>query len=153
MMKPLSIITLCMFFLTNTAFAGKDTVGLPWKSVSESKKNHPAPPTNELCSAFMIYDVLTRKLQRESMLVVDWSSVCKPLAQYLSPELCPSGQYLENICNSTYKVVHLNPSVKHEYCQPLFEDIESKKVRKHCVGACINFVSRDRGDCCKFECD
>ena len=130
MMKPVSIITLCMFFLTNTAFAGKDTNGLPWKSVSESKKNHSAPPPDELCSAFMIYDVLTRKLQRESMLVVDWSSVCKPLAQYLSSELCPSGQYLENICNSTYRV-HLNPSVKHEYCQPLFEDIESKKDRKH----------------------
>ena len=36
MMKPVSIITLCMFFLTNTAFAGKDTVGLPWKSVYTS---------------------------------------------------------------------------------------------------------------------
>mmetsp|Transcript_3080 Transcript_3080/g.5618 ORF Transcript_3080/g.5618 Transcript_3080/m.5618 type:complete len:167 (-) Transcript_3080:1574-2074(-) len=114
-----------------------------------------APPSSEeLCSAFMIYDFLTRRLQRErpvgDRVNIDWSSVC-PILEDLNPQLCPTGHYLVDICTEPYKV-ELNPSVKNDYCMPLLSEIEKEKDFWHCVRACVRYVSRDRGDCCQFEC-
>ena len=104
----------------------------------------------------MIYDYLTRKMERDSPLQndgtnIDWSSACPPLHD-LNPHICPSGQYLDDICSSRYRI-HLNPSVRYEYCKPLLGGIEDEEDRDDCVKACVRYVSRDRGDCCKFECE
>mmetsp|Transcript_12534 Transcript_12534/g.27203 ORF Transcript_12534/g.27203 Transcript_12534/m.27203 type:complete len:174 (-) Transcript_12534:3105-3626(-) len=118
---------------------------------TESTANH-GPSPEELCSAFMIYDFLTRKMQHESSNYnIDWSSVCPPL-QDLNPQLCPTGQYLLDICTEPYRV-DLNPSVRYDYCEPLLARIDHEKDRLHCVRACIRYVSRERGDCCQFECE
>ena len=120
-------------------------------STETTINNQPSP--EELCSAFMIYDFLTRKMEREQpndRANIDWSSACPPL-QDLNPQLCPSGQYLVDICTEPYKV-DLNPSVNYEYCQPLLAEIDNNDDFLDCVRACVRYVSRDRGDCCQFVC-
>lgn len=119
-------------------------------------RKYKQPSPQELCSAYMIYDYLTRKMERDSPLQndgtnIDWSSACPPLHD-LNPHICPSGQYLDDICSSRYRI-HLNPSVRYEYCKPLLGGIEDEEDRDDCVKACVRYVSRDRGDCCKFECE
>ncbi len=114
------------------------------------------PSPEEMCSAFMIYDLITRKMERElppetDRVNIDWASACPPL-QDLNPQLCPTGRYLNNICTEPYRV-NLNPSVKYDYCQPLLANIIDDKDRLDCVRACVRYVSRDRGDCCQFKCE
>ena len=113
------------------------------------------PSPEEMCSAFMIYDFITRKMERElpdaDRVNIDWSSACPPL-QDLNPELCPTGSYLNDICAEPYRV-NLNPSVKYDYCEPLLANIADDKDRLDCVRACVKYVSRDRGNCCQFKCE
>ena len=105
------------------------------------------PPPDQMCAAFMIYDFITRKMEPE----VDWNAACQPL-QILNEDICPSGIHLLNICTEPYKT-DLNPSIRYDYCEPLFSSIHDKEDRIKCVRACVKYVSRDRGDCCKFECE
>mmetsp|Transcript_10352 Transcript_10352/g.22412 ORF Transcript_10352/g.22412 Transcript_10352/m.22412 type:complete len:192 (-) Transcript_10352:482-1057(-) len=120
---------------------------------------HSEPSPELLCSAFMIYDSITRRLERNRPIddggrnpsnSIDWSSACPPLHD-LNPQLCPSGPHLENICTQPYGV-DLTASVTYGYCQPLMEEIEDEENFLDCVRACTIYVSKDRGDCCQFQC-
>ena len=82
---------------------------------------------------------------------IDWKAACVPL-QSLNKEICPSGQELQQICSKSYKT-ELNPSVRYEYCEPLFSTIGHSQDRVDCVRACVKYSSRDKGDCCEFKCE
>ena len=124
---------------------------------NEVPTNSRSSSPEELCSAFMIYDFMTRKMQRErganreDRNDIYWSSACAPL-ESLNQQLCPTGQYLEDICTGPYRI-NLSPSVNYDYCKPLLANIENDKDRSDCTSACVKYVSRDRGDCCTFSCE
>ena len=58
---------------------------------------------------------------------------------------------LESIYTAPFKT-DLNPSVLYDYCESIFKSIEDYGDRDNCVRACVKYTSRDRGDCCDFEC-
>eukprot|EP00957_Ditylum_brightwellii_P007785 589478-Ditylum_brightwellii.AAC.1 len=65
--------------------------------------------------------------------------------------LCPENEVL-NICSSPYRP-HKNLVIKHDYWTSLFEDMICKERQDECIRYCINYVSKERGDCCDFECN
>ena len=97
-MRAAAFLTLLLVVIPGNALAYlKGVRTVVGNESSNNKHNGPSP--QELCSAFMIYDFVTRKMQRESPIKeidrngIDWSSACPPL-QHLNPELCPTGKYL-----------------------------------------------------------
>ena len=158
-MKPVDILFVFLLLSITRGGAkmhasGEDSQGYIQRKAQDTNVHNDEPSPHELCSAFMIYDFVTRKMERESTNgrgEINWKVVCSPL-QPLNPQLCPKRRYRENICNSSYRI-HLNNSIKYEYCKPLLKDIENDKDRTDCERACVKYVSRDRGDCCQFECE
>mmetsp|Transcript_7324 Transcript_7324/g.9971 ORF Transcript_7324/g.9971 Transcript_7324/m.9971 type:complete len:159 (-) Transcript_7324:313-789(-) len=74
-----------------------------------------------------------------------------PLFDHMDETLCPNEEVVQDICSPPY-LPHLNPAVKFEHCKPLFEEMSDVERKAQCVRYCINYVSKDRGDCCEFEC-
>lgn len=158
-MKPVDILFVFLLLSITRGGAkmhasGEDSQGYIQRKAQDTNVHNDEPSPHELCSAFMIYDFVTRKMERESTNGrgdIKWEAACPPL-QPLNPQLCPKRRYRKNICNSSYRI-NLNNSIKYEYCKPLLKDIENDKDRTDCERACVKYVSRDRGDCCQFECE
>eukprot|EP00957_Ditylum_brightwellii_P026456 2001535-Ditylum_brightwellii.AAC.1 len=66
--------------------------------------------------------------------------------------LCPEEEVLKDICSSPYRP-HKNSVIKHDYWTSLFEDMICKEQQYECVCYCINYASKERRDCCDFECN
>mmetsp|Transcript_21936 Transcript_21936/g.32306 ORF Transcript_21936/g.32306 Transcript_21936/m.32306 type:complete len:184 (-) Transcript_21936:265-816(-) len=79
-----------------------------------------------------------------------WRAVCS-LFDTADEYVCPEEEALKDICSSTYKP-HKNRAIKFDYCTPLFEDMIDAERQDECIRYCINYVSKERGDCCDFEC-
>ena len=50
-------------------------------------------------------------------------------------------------------IPELNPAVNLTYCQPLVEKLDDEEDKEKCILACVNYISKRRGDCCDFACD
>ena len=93
--------------------SGED--GYIQRKAQDTNVHNDEPSPHELCSAFMIYDFVTRKMERESTNGrgdIKWEAACPPL-QPLNPQLCPKRRYRKTICNSSYRI-NLNNSIKYE---------------------------------------
>lgn len=113
------------------------------KGKKKSKKN-----VNLMCKAWQVFDNMIRP-NHKGPDVFDWPSVCDEF-EPLDELLCPSSKSVDTICK--HRNPQLNPAVNHTYCHSLLEDMDEGDVKDDCLLACVNYVSKDRGDCCDIAC-
>jgi hypothetical protein len=102
-----------------------------------------------VCDMFSTFDNMGRGENNDPSTPLDWPSLCDDF-ESLDPYLCPSGGDLNAICS--HPKPQLNPSVKLNYCEPLFRDMSNSATKNACIRMCINYVSKAEGNCCAFEC-
>ena len=102
-----------------------------------------------VCDMFSTFDNMGRGENNDPSTPLDWPSLCDDF-ESLDPYLCPSGGDLNAVCS--HPKPQLNPSVKLNYCEPLFSDMSNSATKDACVRMCINYVSKAEGNCCGFEC-
>ena len=101
-----------------------------------------------LCDMFQVFDNSARG--EHNIPGFEWYEKCdmfEPLHNFLCP-IEPIVQ--EGIC--LHKKPYLNPAARQYYCRPLTSFIEDEEYRQQCESWCTNFVSADRGNCCKLSC-
>ncbi|CAB9499728.1 expressed unknown protein [Seminavis robusta] len=102
-----------------------------------------------LCDFLVAYNRLGRNEHNNVSSPLDWKMLCddfEPLDQHL----CPMGRHLEGICS--HRKPHLNPSVRVNFCSPIFSLLTEEQGRSQCTRMCINYVSEARGGCCDIAC-
>ena len=105
-----------------------------------------------VCEVFTSYVSIAREFHRNADGSINWTNACLD-ADPQGEDICPSGFALQEICTLPLQT-DLNPSVKIEYCEPLFGPFSNETdVFNDCVNGCVNYVSRARGDCCDFVCE
>ncbi|CAB9499727.1 expressed unknown protein [Seminavis robusta] len=121
---------------------------------SEEESNEECPKTNKptlepdtICNVLQVFDNMGRGENRDGAL--NWPRLCDDF-ESVDPYLCPSGSEIDAICS------HINPQLnqatKIHYCSPLFDDLPDGAGKDKCVRICINYVSKNRGNCCGFDC-
>lgn len=74
----------------------------------------------------------------------------------MDDHFCPPEDLVQSIfCNPLRNshCVHSNPTVRVHYCAPMFAPMFNASLRSACVDHCVNYVSQERGDCCRWTCD
>ena len=102
-----------------------------------------------LCVLWSLYDRVVR-FNRQSAAKTTWMEACDEF-DVVDEYLCPDGPTVDVFCAGPLKP-HLNPTVRWNYCAPLFTGLLNDTRRFQCVDYCVNYVSQDRGSCCDWTC-
>lgn len=95
-----------------------------------------------VCELFQTFDNIGHDKNGASTLCDDFES--------LNIYLCPLDNDLGAICNHHHS--ELNPAVEHNFCEPVFSDMDDGTKKDECVSMCISYVSKAEADCCAFDC-
>ncbi len=131
-------------------FQGKKTA-IAFSSSTQIETTTLVPP-DQICAAYMLFDSISKLMEKNDH-NFKWSDACAPF-EALNYQICPQGDYLRDVCLEPHYGINMNHSDRYEYyCKPIFNvGIAEGKDRDDCIRACLKYISRGKGDCCKFEC-